>query len=299
MSDLFQYAMKTLLSIFMLLLLCASAKAFHYEVIDAENTILPSTGQPIKRGMKLTDADQIKVKSGYLLLVNSMYQFFEFEGDTSLTMQALTNQVNYRKDQNGFAISKLLGTEDFSIDYKPTSRCDKGKRDIVFGFIHESEYNKIVEIPAEICLFWQHTDQNDEARSFIVQVSNMFGDLLMEEKISENFLMLDLSEYETPRNIFLVQVFTVDENANKDSCASEDIGLKVTSQPANYFPNRCGELTAAKALEIAFHLEYNGRMKWAEKYYKKASSLSERAIYQTIFEKFAFRFQNISSSESR
>jgi len=77
----------------------ANVFGLHFEVIHATNAILKESQSPVAALERLSEDDVMVLKDGYLLLLNSMGEFYEFEGDKVISFKLLSEQVDYQGGQ--------------------------------------------------------------------------------------------------------------------------------------------------------------------------------------------------------
>jgi len=252
-----------------------------FQVIHSDGVYNLRVRTDLSRFQLLSLADTLQLAdSSYLLLAHHSGLFLEFEGDTVLNVSQLAEHVAHQLNilpnvKKTRAIIRLLFSDTRNRNY-PTGavlRCVSYPIEFILPISTTSD---ISANKPEICLSWETRDGNQH-KEFVVQIKNIFDELIGEYEVGLSETSLDLSKYSIDNRLLIVNV----SDRNDSTFRSPDIGVKIGREYV-YAPKLCELYSAAAALEIGFHMESNGYSFDAAKYYKLAAELSDRSIYSEV-----------------
>lgn len=153
--------------------------------------------------LSLGDTIQI-VDSGYLVLVHYSGLFLEFKEDTIISVTELSNSIaqqlniNPNKAKSRIDID-LLFSDQGKIQYATgvSSICNPSPMEYVLPINTASE---ISASNPEFCVSWT---SNLSTPPYIVQVKNIFDEIIDEIEVKENEINLDLSGYQNDGNLYI------------------------------------------------------------------------------------------------
>jgi hypothetical protein len=258
-----------------------------FQVVFADQTHKVGDSTQLAKLDYLSSYDIIRIEnSGYIILAHFTGLFLEFEGDTIIDMSELSEMTSQQLNIDPNTIKhrtniQLLFQDERKNNYYQgaVSRCVSHPMAIVSPI---STTTEISATTPEICISWEYS-MAQRPEEFEVKIKNIFDEPLDTVRTSETRLSLNLSNYEHER---LVIVGVSDKNESE--IQTQEIGIKIGKQ--HYFtPQSCDLKSALKVLEMAYYLESHRYYFDATHYYKLASELSDRTIFDELLEHYENR----------
>jgi len=289
----FNYTIAGKMSLFVILLIiafisCANESPANttFHVVDSESSFVGKPESPLLRFHLVEEKDIVTLRDGYLLLMNSMGEFFEFSGDTTILVNDLIANQNYvdAPKYRELNIRSLFGKAPIYLRGATAGMGCTSGIDIIFNVL--PGYDNKFELPfgEKHCLWWGHMGKLPTVEKYKITIRNLYDEVIDEIWTNNRMIELELDQYKAKGDLYVLQVIVDDGKEPSEACTSKQIAFILKENPTCFIPNACGEMIAVKALEIACHVEMNGNIKLAGDYYRTAVSLSEhKEVYREIY----------------
>lgn len=255
-----------------------------YQVLAVENARIGN--QRLYSLERVAPGDTIHIEdSGYLALISNYYHAIEITSDSVLVLSAL-NKEDLDRFHTLPDLRNLFGDKPF------------GKYGAVEHVIPNLEwlYPGIVTLigrddSQQIRLIWRDTRWGDlKKEKLIVQFRTIFEDEIMQIVLESDSLCLRLSEY--PEVVSQLQ-----ENGNvmvdirSESERTNSILLKRSKTPDFRLPDTCEITDPVVAVMTGLSMEYEHAVysEYIEPFFKLATQISARPVYQTIYQYYLNR----------
>jgi len=221
-------------------------------------------------------SDRVEVTSGKLIMVHYSGRFFEFEGDTSISIANLEMAINtipknyFRPDIN------ILYSRKFS-----SSLIIEGNYPIKLVSPHR---NMLEVLNQNLCISW--ISENDS--QYTVEIKNAFSELIKTYNSDSKSLSIDLREI--GERLIIVRV----RDKNSPNIMSREYGVRIVDGPIGISNNTCIIESPYQALMIGFYLEQNLKFDEAHNFYLQATELSQDTLIRNFLENFLDRHPNLN-----
>jgi len=270
---------------------------YPFQVVYADG-VFKEDGQPVDTLSLLKWDNHITLTSGYLIIAHYLGEFFEYSGDTTVLInQLISTEYGFFEPlmQGRPRIENLYSKKAFHNIYDQqysgaVVRSTHSGYFIDYVLLSPYENKYAITKGEKFCLWWQEIREVKEDLSFKLKLVNIFDEVLDTLQTKEHQIELDFENYDNVSNLYLIQNKGISaENTASDWYSAKEIAIEVVEEPTTYIPNGCRELSALKNLELGFYLENNGYPEKAAISYERSTQLSDKKIYQTMFELFNIR----------
>jgi hypothetical protein len=258
---------------------------YPFQVVYAEKAKLADGNTILDRFDYVKGDAEIKLDSGFLILMHHSGQLFEFRGDTLISVSNLSSEMpDYQKATSEMRPDILIFSEDqnFQGSVGGATRCYGGYYYFI-GFSHPiMKINENQPIWLHWKSDWYHwtLEDKNEMLDYTVTVRNIYDELLDKQVIKEAKFFLDPTKY-TPRpELLVVQVVN---NKNEDQF-SETIGIYPERNTSVYIPNWERLSTPIDYLNAWYFLTVRDDYLHARDHLNQAVKLSDHHFYKKLAE---------------
>lgn len=244
---------------------------FPYRVLGGEG-IWKNGRIPIEQGEPLRLKDSIELRNGSILIAHYSGKLFEFQGDTTVSISEIDQQLAVEKDNLPNPYLTVLLSEDPVFRAPATFYC----------VIYPDPINVLylpttVEInPSEpACIWIEKTHPSFDISSYHFEIKTIFDDLLYVSH--SDTLQFELEIPEDPTGLLILDIVQEGETRRRS------YGIKVDPERKRNRPTPCSASTPVELLQVAVGLEFDSRRDHALNYYEKAKNASSWEFYDHLY----------------
>ncbi|CAD5282361.1 MULTISPECIES: hypothetical protein [unclassified Imperialibacter] len=227
--------------------------------------------------------DSLIIDSGYALLAHYSGALLEMEGDTVVTIAALSKASNPADEATYVDMRYLIDSTNkikrlLSFKY---SMGDPAYIQYTFPFDHRP----VLVADEPVCLRWKSQNPDMKSISYRLRIEDIFDSLILEKIIVGN--EAQLSELVPGKRQFSKLLLIELSELEDEQKTSVQIGIEFRDHGGLRSP--CSAVAAIDHLRLAVGYEQHNLMKEASEHYQLASQPGARKVYFDILETFLVR----------
>jgi hypothetical protein len=261
-----------------------------FQVLDSKGVWIGESSILLSRKTLIKRNEHLKIdEGGYLLIIHHSGFMFEFNGDTVINIQQLSEEISRKLKLNRRKVNSRINIARLHINFpvqfisRPLSyfSCGPSTRIEIIAKRNSTEIS--ITNPV-ICLNWTDQELPNGNRKYRIIIKNIFDETVGELFTDQTHVTIDFSTFQDKSGMYLIRV----EDIKDPKEPSPEIGVRVDSQ-SQYFPRTCDPTTPVQALEMAYYYEDLSYIDDAAFYYNLADELSDQPIYTTFLNNFKAR----------
>ena len=249
---------------------------YPFQVVYAENAELDNGLTTVSKYDYIKKDSQIRLDSGFLILMHHSEKLFEFSGDTLVSIESvLLGMSQYLKESS-------IDRPDiyYFSKYRPKkftnyiSCCNPD----YFSFYGFNVCPQPIQIGTNqsILLHWESGDQRDGGEYLLI-IRNIYDDILQREKLVEPFFLLDPGKFGIQdKRLLIVQVEDVDDSDKSSGL----LGIQLEGY-THFFPD-WRQNRSIDNLQAWYFLTIRGDYRLAREYLARLNIRSTHSFYRNL-----------------